>query len=163
MQEGRLTSQEGGSRSSTDNHGEKRHLENQGNPEAKRVHGQEQGGIGGGEKRKRDNTGEDEEGEDKEMQEISLVGLSDMCAPEVTDIMEYHNEHEFYDETSGEVLDPLLVAQACQEELKRFEHMKVYKYVRRSEVPRDNKLINVKWVHVNKGTAGNHIIRCRLV
>ena len=70
------------------------------------------------------------------MQELSLVGLSDMCAPEVTDIMEYHNEHEFYDETSGEALDPLLVAQACQEELKRFEQMKVYKYCRRSEVPK---------------------------
>ena len=53
--------------------------------------------------------------------DISCVGISDMCAPEVTEVRALHDNCEFHDETSGELLNPELVAQGCREELKRFE------------------------------------------
>ena len=100
---------------------------------------------------------------DNPMEDISFVGLSDMCAPEVNDILQYHNGYEFFDETSGEALDPVLVARACQDELNRFEAMKVYSYFNRSELPEGSKIIGVKWVHVNTGNANDQVVRCRLV
>ena len=92
-----------------------------------------------------------------------VYGFSDMCAPEVNDILKYHDGYEFFDENSGEYLNPRLVVQACRDELKIFEDMKVYSYCKRSDVPENSKNIGVKWVHVNKGSEKDHIIRCRLV
>ena len=72
----------------------------------------------GGVKRKRDSDNND-------MDDINFMGLSDMCAPEVKHIIEYQDGYDFYDESSGEWLSPQLVAEACQEELKMFDTMKV--------------------------------------
>ena len=41
--------------------------------------------------------------------------------------------------------------------------MKVYDYVDRNSVPNDANIVNVKWVHVNKGTMDKQVVRCRLV
>ena len=67
-----------------------------------------------------------------------------------------HAGHTLFDESSGDMLDPLLVASACEEELKRFVDMKVYHYVQRSSLPENANIVNVKWVHVrnSKGASG---------
>ena len=69
--------------------------------------------IQGGEKRKF-------EEKDEVMDEISFVGVSDMCEPDAEHIRNFHDVNEFHAETSGDMLDVTLVTQGCEEELKRF-------------------------------------------
>jgi hypothetical protein len=49
-----------------------------------------------------------------------LLALSDLCEPDHEILNDYHDEVTFCTE-SGEPLDPTLIAQACQDELDRFE------------------------------------------
>ena len=97
------------------------------------------------------------------MEDNSFIGLSDMCVPEAEDIAKSHNGYSLFDDTSGEMLDPLLVAKGCQEELQRFKQMGVYSYCDRRSIPHESKLVNVRWVHVNKGSCDNPVVKCRLV
>ena len=78
-----------------------------------------QTGYQGGVKRKRD----DQDAGEVVMDDISFVGLSDMCAPEADQLKEYHDGYTFHDDTTVESLDPISVNKACEDELRRFEHM----------------------------------------
>ena len=86
-----------------------------------------------------------------------------MCAPEVEEIKSYHDGFDFYAEGTYQLLDSNLVALGCEEELKRFDEMQVYQYVKRQDVPDNSNIVNVRWVHVNKGSAEEPVVRCRLV
>ena len=81
-----------------------------------------------------------------------LNQVSDMCDPEapMTQVMDYNNI--YYDENTGEILDPNLVKESEQEEMNRFKKMKVYTYVTRREAEQDPRgvLVKVKWVRINK-------------
>ena len=86
----------------------------------------------------------------------------DMCEDEVR-WSDYCNPE--YDDVTGEELDPKLVRQGEQDEMKRFKQMKVYDYVLRGEAKKNSngKFIGVRWVKVNKGTVEDPNVRCRLV
>jgi hypothetical protein len=77
-----------------------------------------------------------------------LAALEDMCEPMEPSLQKHYNEHRFYDENTGEELDPVLVAKACEDELQRFEKMKVYRLVLKTEA-KQGKIAKVKWVHEN--------------
>jgi hypothetical protein len=62
-----------------------------------------------------------------------LAALEDMCEPIEPSLQKHYNEHKFYDENTGEELDPVLVAKACEDELQRFKKMKVYRLVLKTE------------------------------
>ena len=70
-----------------------------------------------------------------------------------------------FDSISGEVLDKRLVQAREMEEMSRFKEMGVYEYVTPEEAHRDPEgvIIDVRWVIVNKGTASEPNVRCRLV
>ena len=70
----------------------------------------------------------------------------------------------YYDETTGAVLDPKLVAAAVQEELDFMRQLKVYHEVP-AEFAAQNCLrpIETRWIYTNKGDAKNPQIRARLV
>jgi hypothetical protein len=91
-----------------------------------------------------------------------LARLEDMCDPIEPSLQKHYNEHRFYDENTGEELDPVLVAKACEDELQRFEKMKVYRLVLKTEA-KQGKIAKVKWVRTNKGTKTAPEVRCRLV
>ena len=89
------------------------------------------------------------------------------------EIKEYHDAdgwelHEpedlggrFIDDSTGQTLDPIAVKAARDEELKTFEQMKVYEYVKMEKAmcEPDAKRIGVRWVDINKGPK----VRSRLV
>ena len=66
---------------------------------------------------------------------------------------------------SGERLNPSAVKQAKEEELHRFEIMRVYSPVPRSQMESDPDGIKIdaKWVVTQKGTPAAPIIKARLV
>ena len=63
---------------------------------------------------------------------------------------------EYYDEITGELLDPELVARGRQDELERSKSMHVYKHEPRDQVT--GKLVKVKWVRTNVGTKNKPIV-----
>jgi hypothetical protein len=85
----------------------------------------------------------------------------DMCESDPPMLHNYHDELQYFDDNSGEVLDHKLVAKACQDEMARFRQMEVYKHVPRNEA--HGKIVKVRWVHTNKGTVEAPVIKCRLV
>ena len=94
-----------------------------------------------------------------------LDHVSDMCEPSHDEIGRGAVDFAYYDENTWEELDPTGVAAGERDELERFRKMGVYDYVTRREAERDaeGKFVKVKWVRVNKGTADEPKIRCRLV
>ena len=70
-----------------------------------------------------------------------------------------------YDSVTGQALDAKLVRKGKEEEMRRFEEMKVYDYVTQRQAFEDPKrvIIDVRWVIVNKGTREEPNVRCRLV
>ena len=97
----------------------------------------------------------------REEGQVMAIESEDMCEKEET----ISWEPQDWDEKSGEPLDPVKVAEGCAEELKTFKEMGVYEYVRRSKAEADKggKIVGVKWVKTNKGTAEDPEVRCRLV
>jgi hypothetical protein len=91
-----------------------------------------------------------------------LAALEDMCEPIGPSLLKHYNEHRFYDENTGEELDPVLVAKACEGELQRFEKMQVYRLVLKTEA-KQGKIAKVEWVWTNKGMKTAPEVRCRLV
>ena len=68
------------------------------------------------------------------------------------------------DDVSGAMLDPKLVREGRDTEMKFFDGMKVYDRVPRSEQAQTGgKIIGTKWIDVNKGDLDRPNIRCRLV
>ena len=68
------------------------------------------------------------------------------------------------DDVSGAMLDPALVREGRDTEMKFSESMKVYERVPRSEQAQTGgKIIGTKWIDVNKGDLDRPNIRCRLV
>ena len=65
----------------------------------------------------------------------------------------------------GGNFDPKLVAVAKQEELRKFEKLKVYVIAKEEEFKRDPKAIKIgtKWVVTNNGTKTKPMIKARLV
>ena len=63
---------------------------------------------------------------------------------------------EYYDEITGELLDPELVARGRQDELERSKSMHVYKHEPRDQVT--GKLVKVKWVRTNVGTKNKPVV-----
>ena len=61
------------------------------------------------------------------------------------------------------MLDPSLAKKARQEEMEVFRAREVYEIVPRSSVPRGKRVIGVRWVETNKGTATHPKVRSRLV
>ena len=69
-----------------------------------------------------------------------------------------------WDDVSGASLDGSRVKAARLEEMKYFEKMKVYTRVSRDhQKMTGGKIINVRWVDVNKGDSQNPVYRSRLV
>ena len=117
------------------------------------------------------------DGEEEDM-EVSLVerlmqedfswglsSVSDLCEEELADQRGEAACPWYWDEHSGERLDPKLVAKAEKDELDRFQKMGVYSYIRREEAlaDADGTFVKVKWVRINKGTREKPKLRCRLV
>ena len=71
----------------------------------------------------------------------------------------YHNT-EFYDDTTGKMLDKELVTRARKTEMDFFKKMKVYTKVHRSQA---DKIISVRWIDINKGDSEKPDYRSRLV
>ena len=67
----------------------------------------------------------------------------------------------FVDDTTGQVLDSKATKEARKLEMKTFDEMKVYEYVRKEIAlkDKDGKLVGVRWVDVQKGP----LVRSRLV
>ena len=86
--------------------------------------------------------------------------LDDMCQKGMELRMD-----ENYDEQIWEQLDLVLVHKGEQDEMRRFREMGVYSYVDRETAyqDKDGVFVKVKWVRINKGTADNPKVRCRLV
>ena len=84
---------------------------------------------------------------------------------EVEEEMEWMWNEVDYDAVTGQSLDPKLVKRGKEEEMRRFEEMKVYEYVTQSQALEDPEgvIIDVRWVVVNKGTPEEPNVRCRLV
>jgi hypothetical protein len=97
------------------------------------------------------------------IEELGVV--SDMTMPDDLEVRRRVTDMQYYDENTWEVLDPTLVEQGEKAELQRFRDMNVYEYVPRDQAITDEggKFVKVKWVRVNKGTAQNPIVKCRLV
>ena len=74
-------------------------------------------------------------------------------------------EEEDYDVNTGEVLDKELVRKGKEDELSRFRELNVYRHVSQEEAHQDpdGVIVDVRWVIVNKGSASEPNIRCRLV
>ena len=70
-----------------------------------------------------------------------------------------------YDDMSGDVLSPELVAEARKLEVKCLKNMKVYDIMSRAEFTRQGrgKLIKVRWLDVNKGDSTKPDIISRYV
>ena len=68
-----------------------------------------------------------------------------------------------WDDITGAVLDPKVVADERKKEIWYIHKHGVYRKVRRSSVPPDGKIIQVRWIDINKGDETNPNIRSRLV
>jgi hypothetical protein len=95
--------------------------------------------------------------------EWEVLALSDMCQAENFGNTNY--DQVYYDETTWEQLDPVLVDKGEKEEMTRFRNRQVYSYVDRAEAmnDREGKFVKVKWVRINKGSRKVPNVRCRLV
>ena len=94
------------------------------------------------------------------------LGLaSDMCEVDPPEQRHWEADYAYFDEGTGERLDPKLVALGEKAEMDRFKKMNVYDYVNRDVAlsDPDGKFVNVKWVRTNKGTFEKPDVRCRLV
>ena len=69
----------------------------------------------------------------------------------------------YFDDITGVELDKGLVEAAIREELKFMESLPVWRRIPDDEVPSDAKVIDTRWVMVNKGDTTNVEIRARLV
>ena len=70
---------------------------------------------------------------------------------------------QYWDDLKGELLDPKLARKARQEEMEVFRMRDVYEIVPRSKVPRGKRVIGVRWVETNEGTADQPKVHSRLV
>ena len=91
--------------------------------------------------------------------------VSDMCEPDPLEQRSLEADYAYFDEGTGERLDPKLVALGEKAEMDRFKKMGVYDYVDREVAENDleGKFVKVKWVRTNKGTTQKPEVRCRLV
>lgn len=67
-------------------------------------------------------------------------------------------DYHYFDENTGEKLDPVEVKKGDARELEKLRSQQVYDHVPRSEA-KEGKLIRTRWVRVNKGSE----VRCRFV
>ena len=89
---------------------------------------------------------------------LSIVGENPRCIPKDRDL-ELNNcefipdEWVASDDVKGSVLDPSLVHQAREKELKYLKEMGVYKYCATTEALRlsGKKPLRLKWIDTNKG------------
>ncbi len=73
-------------------------------------------------------------------------------------------KEEFYDEISGALLKPEDVKAAREEEVSIAHKLKVYREATEEEMKADGcKPIPIRWIDVNKGDAGNVLVRSRMV
>ena len=86
---------------------------------------------------------------------------ADLCDPEEIKLEEAQGQ--YIDDLKGDVLDPGLARKARAEELEVFQERQVYDTVERSRVPRGAKVVGVRWVETNKGTASAPKVLSRLV
>ena len=68
-----------------------------------------------------------------------------------------------WDDATGAALDPRVVADEREKEIGYIRKHGVYRKVRRSSVPKGTKVIQVRWIDINKGDEVNPDIRSRLV
>ena len=95
------------------------------------------------------------------MQIGSVEESSDMCDP--ADGVVKADAGHYWDDLKSEILDPELAKKARREEVEVFKMREVYELVPRSSVPRGRKVIGVRWVETNKGSAEQPKVRSRLV
>ena len=95
----------------------------------------------------------------------TISHVDDMCEDVDPDVQRAGTGIEYWDDVHGSRLDPKLVAQAEEDELRRFGKMKVYEYINRKEAEQDPEGIFVKtrWVRTDKGTEEEPKVRARLV
>ncbi len=71
---------------------------------------------------------------------------------------------EAYDDVSGAELDPKEVRKARMKELSYVKEKKVWRVISRAEAQRRGiKVVQTRWIDINKGDVGNPIYRSRLV
>ena len=75
----------------------------------------------------------------------------DLCDP--ADQVVKADAGQYWDGLQGEMLDPKLARKARQEEMEVFRMRDVNEIVPRSTVPRGKRVIGVRRVETNKGTA----------
>ena len=94
----------------------------------------------------------------------TIDAVDDLCEPKDIQLQQQETAYEYWDEVTGQLLDPRLVAKAEMEELDRFKQMGVYTYVSREQALNDSEgvFVKTKWVRVNKGVTDPRV-RCRLV
>ena len=75
------------------------------------------------------------------------------------------DDYEAFDDVKGTRLDPGLVRDARQKELKILKQRGVYRYASTKEAMRrtNRKPLRLKWVDTNKGGSDSPFIRSRLV
>ena len=95
----------------------------------------------------------------------SVHSVSDMCEQESLAAKQSVADMTYFDENTGEALDPRLVQAGEAEELQRFAKMGVYGYADRQAAydDPDGVFVNVKWVRTNKGTKHKPQVKCQLV
>lgn len=83
--------------------------------------------------------------------------LANLCDPEE------ELDGRYIDDLRGTEMDPVLTRKARQEQLDAFRRRNVYEVVPRSMIPRNAKVVGIRWVETDKGVPGNAKIRSRLV
>ena len=76
---------------------------------------------------------------------------------------DHAEEYGAEDDVTGAVLNPKEVAKARRTEIEFFRRKRVYRKMKRSEIPRGAVVIRVRWVDINKGDEQNPDYRSRLV
>ena len=91
-----------------------------------------------------------------------MTKVDDMCEQLDKAVMNTEHALAYFDEISGERLNPKLVARAEDAELARFKDMQVYQYVERDEAMNDQEgvFVKTKWVRTNKGTTQDPKVKC---
>ena len=101
---------------------------------------------------------------------IVKIGVKSVKAAEEEKEPKHDNDDEqvinkqwAWDDVTGAVLDPEEVAREREKEIWYVKKHGVYKKVKRSSVPEGAKIIQVRWIDINKGDEASPNIRCRLV
>ena len=83
----------------------------------------------------------------------TIDAVDDLCEPKDIQLQQQETACDYWDEVTGQLLDPGLVAKAEMEKLERFKQMGVFKYVSREQALNDNEgvFVKTKWSGSTRG------------